>query len=164
MATGHAETGQRVGKDFWAGLDPIMAAAEQNGAQLIYRNLGFNTYGVLAANESFLKESPEQAQAVVNAYEKARAWAAANPDETAQILADVAGMDLAVAKTVVLERSNLDVDPAPGEAQRSVLEKIGPTLVETGDVTNQSQIDTALDTLLDDSFVTKADPDAVKES
>ncbi|MCQ1948335.1 MULTISPECIES: aliphatic sulfonate ABC transporter substrate-binding protein [Arthrobacter] len=150
--------------DAWAGLDPIMADAEQNGARLAYRNLDFNTYGLLAANESFLAEDPEQAQAVVNAYEKARAWAAENPDETAQILADVAGLDPAVAKTVILERSNLDVDPAPGEAQRSVLAKIGPTLVETGDVASQEQVDDALDSLLDDSYVQNADPDALGAS
>ncbi|MDJ0320578.1 aliphatic sulfonate ABC transporter substrate-binding protein [Pseudarthrobacter sp. PS3-L1] len=148
----------------WAGLDPIMAGAEKNGAKLIYRNLDFNTYGFLNANESFLKEKPELAQAVVNAYEKARAWAAENPDQTAQILADVAGLDLDVAKTVVLERSNLDVDPAPGEAQRKVLEKIGPTFVETGDVSSQQQIDDAVASLLDDSLVKKADPSAIKDS
>lgn len=150
--------------DAWAGLDPIMAGAEQNGARLAYRNLDFNTYGLLAANETFLAEHPEQAQAVVNAYEKARAWAAENPDGTAQILADVAGLDPAVAKTVILERSNLDVDPAPGEAQRAVLARIGPTLVETGDVGSQEQVDRALEELLDDSYVRQADPDAVGAS
>jgi sulfonate transport system substrate-binding protein len=148
----------------WSGLDPIMAGAEQKGAKLFYRNLDFNTYGFLNATESFLTEKPELAQTVVNAYEKARAWAAENPEETAQILAEVAGLDLAVAKTVVLERSNLDVDPAPGDAQRKVLEKIGPTFVETGDVADQKQIDDAVDSLLDDSLVKKADPSAIKES
>ena len=148
----------------WSGLDPIMAGAEQKGAKLFYRNLDFNTYGFLNATESFLKDKPELAQAVVNAYEKARAWVAANPDQTARILADVAGLDLAVAKTVVLERSNLDVDPAPGAAQRKVLEKIGPTFVETGDVKTQQQIDDAVGSLLDDSLVKKADPSAIKDS
>ena len=150
--------------DAWAGLDPIMAGAEQNGARLIYRNLDFNTYGLLAANESFLEEEPEQAQAVVDAYEKARAWAAENPEETARILADVAGLDPAVAQTVVLERSNLDVDPAPGDAQRSVLAKIGSTLVETGDVASQDAVDKALDGLLENSFVRNAAPAATKDS
>jgi sulfonate transport system substrate-binding protein len=150
--------------DAWSGLDPIMAGAEQKGAKLFYRNLSFNTYGFLNATESFLKNKPKTAQAVVNAYEKARAWAAANPEETAQILAEVAGLDLAVARTVVLERSNLDVNAVPGEAQRKVLAKIGPTFVETGDVASQQQIDTAVATLLDDSLVTKADPSAVKDS
>lgn len=150
--------------DAWSGLDPIMAGAEQKGAKLFYRNLSFNTYGFLNATESFLKEKPRQAQAVVNAYEKARAWAAANPEETAQILADAAGLDLAVAKTVVLQRSNLDVNPAPGEAQRKVLAKIGPTFVETGDVARQKQIDDAVASLLDDSLVKKADASAIKDS
>ena len=148
----------------WSGLDPIMAGAEQKGAKLFYRNLDFNTYGFLNATESFLKNKPELAQAVVNAYEKARAWAAQNPDQTAQILADAAGLDPAVAKTVVLERSNLDVNPAPGDAQRKVLEKIGPTFVETGDVKTQKQIDDAVASLLDDSLVKKADPSAIKAS
>ncbi|HET8879962.1 MAG TPA: aliphatic sulfonate ABC transporter substrate-binding protein [Arthrobacter sp.] len=150
--------------DAWSGLDPIMAGAEQKGAKLFYRNLSFNTYGFLNATESFLKDRPKQAQAVVNAYEKARSWAAANPEETAQILADAAGLDLAVAKTVVLQRSNLNVDPAPGEAQRKVLAKIGPTFVETGDVASQKQIDDAVGSLLDDSLVKKADASAIKDS
>ena len=150
--------------DAWSGLDPIMAGAEQKGAKLFYRNLSFNTYGFLNATESFLKDKPQQAQAVVNAYEKARAWAAANPDETAQILAEAASLDLAVAKTVVLQRSNLNVDPAPGEAQRKVLAKIGPTFVETGDVASQKQIDDAVASLLDDSLVKKADASAIKDS
>lgn len=148
----------------WSGLDPIMAGAEQKGAKLFYRNLDFNTYGFLNATESFLKDKPELAQTVVNAYEKARAWAAANPDKTGEILAKVAGLDPAVAKTVILERSNLDVAPAPGEAQRKVLEKIGPTFVETGDVKTQKQIDDAVASLFDDSLVKKADPSAVKDS
>ncbi|MGF9660979.1 aliphatic sulfonate ABC transporter substrate-binding protein [Arthrobacter crystallopoietes] len=150
--------------DAWSGLDPIMAGAEQDGAELFYRNLDFNTYGFLNATESFLKEDPEVAQTVVNAYEKARAWAAENPEETAQILADVAGLDLEVATTVITERSNLDVDPVPGETQRAVLEKIGPAFVETGDVANQKQIDDALGSLLNDSLVKAADPAAIKES
>ena len=150
--------------DAWSGLDPIMAGAEKDGAELFYRNLDFNTYGFLNATESFLEEEPELAQAVVNAYEKARAWAAENPEETAQILADVAGLDLEVATKVITERSNLDVEAAPGEKQRAVLAKVGPAFVETGDVKSQADIDEALATLLDDSLVQKADPSAIKES
>ena len=76
--------------DAWAGLDPIMAGAEAAGASLLYRNIGFNSYGFLNATESFLQSKPDVAQAVVDAYEKARAWAIANPDETAALLAEVA--------------------------------------------------------------------------
>lgn len=144
--------------DAWSGLDPIMANAEAKGAKLFYRNVDFNSYGFLNATESFLKDQPETAQIVVNAYEHARAWAKANPSETAQILAKVAAIDPRVARTVIDERSNLDVDPAPGEAQRAVLAKIGPIFVELGDVSDQSKVDTALNSLLDNSFVAKADP------
>lgn len=148
--------------DAWSGLDPIMAGAEEAGAQLIYRNVDFNTYGFLNATEDFIKTKPDVAQTVVNAYEHARAWAQENPEETAQILADVSGLDLAVATKVIVERSNLDVDPVPGDAQLTVLKKIGPTFVDTGDVADQKQIDEALDTLINDTFAKKADPAAIK--
>ncbi len=147
--------------DAWSGLDPIMAAAEQDGAQLFFRDIDFNTYGFLNATEDFLAEQPDVAQTVVNAYEKAREWAKENPEETAAILAEVAAIDPAVANSVIIERTNLDVDPAPGDAQRSVLEKIGPVFVETGDVKSQEDIDEALDTLFDPSLVEKADPASI---
>lgn len=144
--------------DAWAGLDPIMAGAEEAGASLLYRNVGFNSYGFLNATETFLAAKPDLAQAVVDAYERARAWAQANPQETAQYLATEAGLDLAVATKVITERSNLDVDPVPGAAQVSVLEKIGPIFVAAGDVKSQADIDAALATLINDTFITTADP------
>ncbi len=144
--------------DAWAGLDPIMAGAEQAGATLLYRNVGFNSYGFLNATESFLTTKPDVAQAVVDAYEHARAWAQAHPAETAQFLATEAGLDLAVATKVIAERSNLDVDPVPGAAQRTVLEKIGPIFVASGDVKSQKEIDAALASLINPAFVSKADP------
>lgn len=147
--------------DAWSGLDPIMANAEKSGAKLIYRNVGFNTYGFLNATESFLSSKPDVAQTVVNTYEYARAWALKHPDETAKILADVAGIDPAVATTVITQRTNLDVDNVPGAAQLKVLKKVGPIFVQSGDVRTQKDIDTALDTLLDPTFATKADPSAI---
>ena len=150
--------------DAWSGLDPIMASAEQDGATLFFRDIDFNTYGFLNATEDFLAESPELAQTVVNAYEKAREWAIENPEETAEILAEVAGIDVEIANAVIIDRTNLDVDPIPGDAQRAVLEKIGPVFVESGDVSSQEQVDEALDTLFDDSLVRNADPAAIEAS
>ena len=150
--------------DAWSGLDPIMAGAEENGATLIYRNLDFNTYGALNATESFLKDSPEIAQVVVDSYEKARAWAAENQKETATILADVAGLETPVAEKVILERSNLDVSAVPGQKLVDVLAVVGPIFVETGDVANQAAVDKALGSLIDDSFAKKADASKVKGS
>ena len=146
----------------WSGLDPLMAASEATaGSRLIYRNIDFNSYGFLNATESFITESPDLAQLVVNAYEKARAWAIENPEETAAILAEVAAIDPAVAEKVILERTVLDVDPVPGDAQRDVLEIVGPIFVESGDVASQDLIDEALDALINDEFASAADPDAL---
>ncbi len=70
--------------DAWAGLDPMMADAEQNGAKLIYRNVDFASYGTLDATEDFLEEDPEMAQTVVDVYEHARQWIIDNPDEASR--------------------------------------------------------------------------------
>ncbi|MEN2741824.1 aliphatic sulfonate ABC transporter substrate-binding protein [Microbacterium sp. X-17] len=145
----------------WSGLDPIMANAQKAGAKLIYRNVKFNTYGFLNATESFLSSKPDVAQTVVNTYEHARAWALKHPNETAKILADVAGIDPAVATTVITERSNLGVSNVPGAAQLAVLKKVGPIFVESGDVRTQADIDKALGSLLDPTFAKKADPSAI---
>lgn len=56
--------------DGWAGLDPLMAAAQiQSGAKLLYRNVGFNSYSVLNTKEQFAKQNPEAIEAVIKAYE-----------------------------------------------------------------------------------------------
>ena len=142
--------------DAWAGLDPIMAASEaESGTKLLYRNVDFLSYGFLNATESFLEASPDVAQVVVDSYEKARAWALENPDETAAILAKAAAIDPAVATTVI-DRTHLDIDPAPGADQRAVLDTVGPILVESGDVPSQDDVDAALDSLFDDSYATAA--------
>lgn len=142
----------------WSGLDPIMAAAEvESGDTLIYRNVDFNSYGFLNATEDFIENHPDLAQAVVDAYEQAREWALAHPDETAALLAEVAGIDPAVATTVIEERSNLDVSGVPGADQIAVLEKIAPVLVDSGDVQGgKESVDKALDSIVNDTFATKA--------
>lgn len=144
--------------DAWAGLDPIMAAAEvESGDTLVYRNVDFNTYGFLNATEDFIENHPDLAQAVVDAYEQAREWALENPDETAALLADVAGIDIGVATTVIQERSNLDVSGIPGDDQIAVLEKIAPVLVESGDVQGgQESVDAALSSIVNATFAEKA--------
>lgn len=150
--------------DAWSGLDPMMADSELNaGSKLIYRNVDFNTYGFLNATEDFINNHADLAQVVVDAYEKAREWAGEHPEETAQILSDVAGIDIEVAKKVILERTNLTIPAAPGEKQRAVLEIVGPIFVDSGDVSSQEDIDEALDTLLNDTFAKKADASTIAD-
>ncbi|PWJ53939.1 sulfonate transport system substrate-binding protein [Quadrisphaera granulorum] len=144
--------------DAWAGLDPIMAAAQaESGAKIIYQNIDFNSYGVLNAREDFLAEHPDLAQAVVNAYEKARAWVPANLDAATALLAEVAGIDPQVA-TTTLGRTKLDISPVPGATQQAVLEKIGPLFVANGDVPDQATVDKALGSLFEPTYAQKADP------
>ncbi|MBH0129073.1 aliphatic sulfonate ABC transporter substrate-binding protein [Salinibacterium sp. NK8237] len=150
--------------DAWAGLDPLMSASVVNaGSRIVYDNPDFNSYGFLNATESFLETSPDLAQLVVDAYEKARQWAADSPDDAAAIFADVAGIDLPIANSVLLERTNLAIDPAPGQKQLDVLNVIGPIFVDSGAVAEQSQIDDALASLFDTTYVDAADPSRVTE-
>jgi sulfonate transport system substrate-binding protein len=147
--------------DAWAGLDPLLSTSVANGAsEIIYDNVAFNSYGFLNATESFITNHPDLAQLVVDAYEKARAWALENPDETAAILAEVAGIELAIAEATI-ERTVIDVDNAPGEEHRAVLAVIGPIFVESGDVSNQQLIDDALASLFNDTFARAADPTSI---
>ncbi len=142
----------------WSGLDPIMAAAEvESGAQLIYRNVDFNTYGFLNATEDFITNHADVAQVVVDAYEQARVWALEHPEETAQLLADAASIDIEVARLVINERSNLDVSGVPGEAQVEVLTAISPIIAESGDVQGgQATLDKAISEIIFADFALKA--------
>ena len=142
----------------WSGLDPIMAGAEVNsGAKLIYRNVDFNTYGFLNATEDFINNHGDVAQVVVDAYEKARVWAIENPEELAQLFADAASIDLEAAKTVINERSNLDVSGVPGQDQVVVLEAIAPIIADSGDVVGGRQaIDEAIASIVHNEFALKA--------
>jgi sulfonate transport system substrate-binding protein len=147
--------------DAWSGLDPLLATSVYNGAaEIIYDNVDFNSYGFLNATEEFITSNPDLAQLVVNAYEKARQWALENPEETAAILAEVAGIDLAIAEATIA-RTVIDISNVPGDAQRDVLAIIGPIFVESGDVPNQELIDEALASLFNDTFATAADPAAI---
>lgn len=144
--------------DAWSGLDPIMASAElEDGNTLFYRNVDFNTYGFLNATEDFIESDPEAAQTVLDVYEYARNWALGNEEEAVQILADSSGIELKTAQ-VVWDRTYLDIDNVPGDKQLAVLEKVGPYLVESGDVVSQDEVDTALGSIVNDTFAQKADP------
>ena len=149
---------ERGDVDAWAGLDPNMAATElQSGSKLLYRNVDFCTYGLLNARESFIESSPELVQQVVDAYATARAWALANPAELATLYATQAQLTPEVAARV-LERTSLDVDSVPGEAQRSVLAGIVPLMASTGDIPSADAANEALDGLLVADFAEKATP------
>jgi sulfonate transport system substrate-binding protein len=147
----------------WSGLDPLLSTSIVTaGSKNIYDNPSYNSYGLLNATESFLTKSPDLAQLVVNAYEKARAYAVKDPADTAAILAKVAGINATIASNVVTNRTKFDIDPVPGAKQTAVLKIIGPIFVQTGDVASQSAIDAALKSLFDTTYAKKADASAIK--
>lgn len=155
QALQHADGRQALANgdvDAWAGLDPIMASAEFDDAELIYRNVDFNTYSVVNASADFLDNHPDIAQVVVDVYEQARQWAQENPEETTEILAEYAGIEEEVAERVLSERVTFDIDPVPGEQLHSSIEPVGPIFVDNGDVDSQDAVDEALDSLFRPEF------------
>jgi sulfonate transport system substrate-binding protein len=93
----------------WSGLDPFMAqTVQQQGSRLLYRNPGFNSYGVLNVREDFSSAHPDTVQAVVNSYEEARKWAKAHPDELVLLLASQAKVTHSVAQEE-LQRTELNI-------------------------------------------------------
>ncbi|HEY4422383.1 MAG TPA: aliphatic sulfonate ABC transporter substrate-binding protein [Pseudonocardia sp.] len=141
----------------WAGLDPFMAQTElEAGSRLIYRNLDFNSYGLLNANEKFLQEKPQVAQTVVAAYERARAWITENPEEAVQTLVAAANIKPEIARQQLLTRTDLAIDPVPGEAQHAVLSRLLPLLVAEGLVRSEQEATTALASLFEPRFAEQA--------
>ncbi len=116
--------------DAWAGLDPHMAASElQAGSRLLSRNIDFNTFGTLNAQEDFLKAHPEVVRTVIAQYERARAWILGHPADAAQVLAEAARLPLDVARKQLSERTVLDREVGvPGEALRKALAGVVPIL------------------------------------
>src|SRR5476651_1225539 len=107
--------------DAWAGLDPHMAASQvQAGSRLLYRNVEFNSYGVISVTETYAKQHPQAIETVLTAYEKAREWALKNPEELAKLLATESGLPLEVAK---LQLTRTDITSPQLTAQDVVSSK-----------------------------------------
>ncbi|HMQ35607.1 MAG TPA: hypothetical protein PKD53_33170, partial [Chloroflexaceae bacterium] len=123
------------------------------GSRLIYRNPGFNSYGFLNARTAFLEAHPAYTTRVLAAYERARQWILANPEEAAQILADEAKLSLEVARLELFERTALDISPVPGQEQAAVLRAIIPIFVAEGQVKPGADVEAALNSLFAPQFI-----------
>ncbi len=96
--------------DAWAGLDPHMARLElEAGARLFYRNVDFNTYGVLNVRKDFADKYPQFVERVLRLYERAKKWIQENPEETVSILANVAQIKPEVARLQLTQRTGYQV-------------------------------------------------------
>ena len=120
---------ERGDVDAWSGLDPHLAASQlQAGSRLLYRNVEFNSYGVLNVSDSFLKEQPQLIGKVIAAYEEAHQWTLAHPQQTAELLAREAKLPLEVAK-LQLSRTDFS-NPQPGAEHVAALKAAAPILLD----------------------------------
>ncbi len=120
---------ERGDVDAWSGLDPHLAASQlQAGSRLLYRNVEFNSYGVLNVSDSFLKEQPQLIGKVIAAYEEARQWTLAHPQQTAELLAREAKLPLEVAR-LQLSRTDFS-NPQPGAEHVAALKAAAPILLD----------------------------------
>ncbi|KIL99422.1 Alkanesulfonates-binding protein [Paramagnetospirillum magnetotacticum MS-1] len=140
--------------DAWAGLDPLMAQAElDDGARIFYRNADINTWGVLNTREDFIADHPELVSRVLAVYEKARAFAIANPAELKKTIVEQAKLNDAVAARQ-LERTDLST-AAIGERQKKTIEGAGIALQQAGVIPADVNVPSVAAALVDSSFVTK---------
>jgi sulfonate transport system substrate-binding protein len=139
--------------DAWAGLDPFMAEAElQSHDVLVYRNKALISPGTLLVREDFAAAHGETVGAVLRAYATARSWAAAHPDEVAQILAKESGLGLDIAK-LQLSRVRFPGE-AVGTAARATILQAGPILQTSGKLAAGADLGHAGATLVDTQFTT----------
>jgi sulfonate transport system substrate-binding protein len=137
--------------DAWAGLDPMMAAAEiEANARLLYRNPGFNSWGALNVREEFAAENPALVRRVLASYEKARQYALAHPEAVAAALAAQTKLpDAVVARQ--LQRTDLNrglLQPADGQ---SLLDS-GHAMQQVGLIDSGVDVTKTVTALVDTSY------------
>lgn len=138
--------------DAWAGLDPMMAQTElQSGSRLFYRNVNFNSYGVLNVREEFARQYPAYVERVLAAYERARLWALQNPEEFPKLFAADAKLDDAVV-TKVLQRTDL-TNSTIGENQRQVIIAAGDVLKQNNVINSTTDVSATVNNLIDPQYV-----------
>ena len=138
--------------DAWAGLDPMMAQTEiQSGSRLFYRNVNFNSYGVLNVREEFAEQFPAHVERVLAAYEKARLWALQNPEEFRKLFASDAKLDDPVI-TKVLERTDL-TNSTIGDNQRQVIIASGDVLKQNHVINSTTDVSATVNHLIDPRYV-----------
>jgi sulfonate transport system substrate-binding protein len=139
----------------WAGLDPMMAAAElENGARLFYRNAAANTWGVLNVREAFAAEKPELVRRVLATYERARRWSVEHPAELkARMVMAMKLPDAVVARQ--LERNDLS-SGAIGDKQARTIIEAGEALQQAGVLAADVNVTAVTNEMIDPSFARAA--------
>lgn len=136
--------------DAWAGLDPMMAAAEiEDGAKLFYRKPEANTWGILNVREAFLAEHPDLVRRVLAVYEEARRYSLTNPAEVKRVFIAVTKLPEAVVDKQLNERTEL-THSRIGAPQRDSILAAGLALRDAGVIPANVDVKAAVDSLIDD--------------
>jgi sulfonate transport system substrate-binding protein len=135
----------------WSGLDPLMATTEvERGSKLFFRNADWNTYGVLNVRDEFAQRYPAIVDQVLAAYEKARKYAIAHPEELKAALAKEAHLADPVA-LVVLGRTDI-TSGVIGEKQSGAILAAGEVLKKGGVVKPDVDVGAVVKALIDPTF------------
>jgi sulfonate transport system substrate-binding protein len=142
--------------DAWAGLDPLTASAEiENGAILFHRNKEANTWGILNVREDFAKAHPDAVKRVLAAYEQAREWSIAHPDELKVQLVAATKLPDAVIERQLKERTELSYSKI-GQQQKDTILAAGLALQKAGVIKPDVDVQAVVDSLIDATFTTAA--------
>lgn len=135
----------------WSGLDPLTAAAElEDGATIFYRDPELTTWGFLNVREAFAKENPELVKQVLVAYEKARLYALAHPDEVKAALVKTAKLpDAIIARQLTREDFS---HSRIGDKQRAFVLDAGKALQQAGVVDEKVNVEVVVNELIDPSY------------
>ena len=136
--------------DAWAGLDPLMAQAELEGAAYLYRNVDFNTYNVISVRQEFAEKYPELVARVLAAYEKARQWAKDHPDEYLSLMVKEARITDEVGR-LLLQRTGLG-DAAISDKLIRTLVDAGNSLKPSGVIKEDADVERLVADLTDGSY------------
>jgi len=137
----------------WAGLDPLMAAAEiDGGARLFYRKPEANTWGVLNVREDFAKENPEIVRRVLKVYEEGRKWSLANPDKLRALMVSVTKLSDAVIAKQLNERTDISSGMI-GQPQADSIIAAGKALQEAGVIAADVDVMKVTNGMIDPSFI-----------
>ena len=135
----------------WAGLDPMMAAAEiESHARLFYRKPEANTWGVLNVREEFAAANPDIVRKVLTQYEVARKWAVSHKPELIAMMGAADKLSDAI-NARQLERTDMSSGMI-GEVQAKTIIEAGKALQAAGVLDPAADVTAITNKMIDPSF------------
>jgi len=135
----------------WAGLDPMMAAAEiESRARLFYRKPEANTWGVLNVREEFAAANPDIVREVLTQYEIARKWALAHKPELIAMMGAADKLSDAINERQ-LERTDISSGMI-GDTQAKTIIEAGKALQAAGVLDASVNVTAVTNAMIDPSY------------